>query len=55
MGKTSKLPVFLNRAAHPVDLGITTDSLVEGIDHDHLNIYIKHATKITINLKHGEF
>jgi len=52
VGKTSKLPVFLNRAAHPVDLGITTDSLVEGINHDHLNIKIMHATKPTIYLKY---
>ena len=37
VGKTSELSMLLYRGTHPVDFGITTDGLVEGINHDHLN------------------
>lgn len=37
MGETPELSVLLNRVAHPVNLGIASDGLVVGVDHDDLD------------------
>ena len=39
-GQTTQLTVLLHRGAHPVDLWIPADSLVEGVDHDDLVVLI---------------
>ena len=39
-GKTSKLPVLLDWAAHPVDLGVPGDGGVVDIDHDDLIVLV---------------
>ena len=34
--QSTQLPVFLHRGAHPVDLGVASDSGMVNVDHDHL-------------------
>jgi hypothetical protein len=41
MGEATKLAVLHDRLGDPVDLGVATNSLVEGIDHDDLEVLVR--------------
>ena len=40
MGETPEFPVLHNGFGDPVDLGVTSDGFVEGIDHDDLEVLV---------------
>lgn len=40
MGEAAEFTMFLHRLGDPVNFWVTTDSLVEGVDHDNLKILV---------------
>ena len=45
MGKTPELPVLHDWLGDPVDLGVSADGLVEGINHDHFEVLVGRVLK----------
>ena len=41
MGEATELAMLHDGLGDPVDLGVTADSLVEGIDHDDLEVLVR--------------
>ncbi len=41
MGEATKLAMLHDRLGDPVDLGVAANSLVEGIDHDDLEVLVR--------------
>ena len=53
-GEATELSVLLDGLGHPVDLGVPTDGLVEGIDHDHLKVLIGGVLANPVRVQHTE-
>ena len=43
-----------DRSAHPVDLGVTGDGLVVGVDHDHLKVLVGRVLAHPVGVEHAQ-